>query len=74
MSDVKTLEDFKPQYGCSRFYPIDGWHEVGCSDRSWSKTQLQEALDNAKQSNAYLAYLLHESQKKESKSKMKGGE
>ena len=53
----KVLDDFKPQYSC-RFHPTNWWHEVGCSHKRWTKKQLQEALDNSKQSNAYMAHLL----------------
>jgi hypothetical protein len=40
----------KPTYSC-RFHPTDWWHEVGCSHRIWSATELQSALDKAKRSN-----------------------
>lgn len=39
----------KPIYNC-RFHPTDGWHEVGCSHREWTKEQLQDALNKAKRS------------------------
>jgi hypothetical protein len=55
--EKKELKDFKSQYSC-RFHPTDWWHEVGCPHQQWTKEQLQEALDNVKQSNAYLFYLL----------------
>lgn len=54
---MKTLKDFTPRYNC-RFHPTDGWHEVGCPHINWSKKQLQEALNNSRQSNEYLVYLL----------------
>ena len=55
--DKKELKDFTASYSC-RFHPIDWWHEIGCPHMKWSEEQLQEALDMAKQSNAYLFYLL----------------
>jgi hypothetical protein len=54
---VKELKDFSPTW-CCRFHPVNWWHEVGCPHREWTKEELQEALNNAKQSNAYLVYLL----------------
>ena len=54
----KTLQDFKAQYSC-RVHPVDWWHEVGCPDQVWEAEDLQKALDSAKQSNAYLLYLLY---------------
>jgi hypothetical protein len=56
---TKKLEDFKPVYNC-RFHPTDGWHEVGCNHKSWKKEELLNSLDNVKQSNAYLIYLLEQ--------------
>lgn len=56
MKTKKKLEDFKPQYAC-RFHPTDWFHEVGCSDQQWTKQELQDALNNAKQSLAYMTYL-----------------
>jgi len=53
---MKTLSDFIATYSC-RFHPFNGWHEVGCPHMKWTKKQLQDALDKAKQSNAYLIYL-----------------
>ena len=53
----KTLSDFEPVYVC-RFHPTDWFHEIGCSHQEWTVKQLQEALNAAKQSNAYLTYLL----------------
>ncbi len=53
----KTLDDFQPQYSC-RFHPTDWWHEVGCPHQTWTNEQLQDALNKAKQSNAYLSHLL----------------
>lgn len=55
--EEKELTDFKPQYTC-RFHPTDYWHEVGCPHQAWGMQDLQQALDNAKQSNAYLLYKL----------------
>ncbi len=52
----KTLNDFKPNYTCWE-HPFEGWHEVGCPHRAWGNDKLQEALNMAKQSNAYLSYL-----------------
>jgi len=57
MTKIMTLEDFSPSYSC-RFHPTDWWHETGCPHMKWKKKQLQEALDMAKQSNAYLVYLM----------------
>lgn len=55
---MNKLEDFTATYSC-RFHPTDGWHEVGCPHvKQWSKEELQEALNLAKQSNNYLIYLL----------------
>ncbi|MGH2613126.1 MAG: hypothetical protein ACRDFB_08800 [Rhabdochlamydiaceae bacterium] len=54
----KSIEDFQPVYSC-RFHPIDWFHEVGCPHKTdWTKEELQKALNNSKQSNAYLIYLL----------------
>lgn len=55
---LKTLHDFTATWNC-RFHPTDGWHEVGCPHKTdWTRDQLQEALNKAKQSNAYIVYLL----------------
>ncbi len=56
---MKKLEDFKASYSC-RFHPTDGFHEVGCPHKEWTKEELQNALNHAKQSNNYLVYLLGE--------------
>lgn len=53
---IKELKDFHASYNC-RFHPTDWWHEVGCPHKKWTIEELQEALDSAKQSNAYLGYL-----------------
>lgn len=53
----KTLDDFSASYNC-RFHPTDSWHEVGCPHQAWGNDDLQKALNNAKQSNAYLIYLI----------------
>ena len=55
--ELKEIKDFKPNYNC-RFHPTDSWHEVGCSHQAWCVQDLQNALNNAKQSNDYLIYLL----------------
>lgn len=57
MKKQKWLMDFEAEYNC-RFHPIDWWHEVGCPHREWSKDELQDALNKAKQSNAYIVYLI----------------
>ena len=57
IGEKKELKDFSPSYNC-RFHPTDGWHEVGCPHKEWTKEELQEALNNSKQSNAYLIYLI----------------
>lgn len=46
----KTKQISNPIYTC-RSHPSEGWHEVGCSHQSWSKEQLQEALDLSKRFN-----------------------
>lgn len=50
----KKLSDYEATYSC-RFHPTESWHEVGCSHQKWSVEELQEALDCAKQSIAFLA-------------------
>lgn len=58
MKVLKSLDDFKHITWNCRFHPFNGWHEAGCPHREWTKEQLQDALNLAKQSNAYLIYLL----------------
>lgn len=53
---MKTLKDFDPNYDCEKMSP--GFHIVGCSHKEWTKEQLKSSLDDEKQSNAYLAWLL----------------
>ncbi len=53
---IKTLEDFIPVWSC-RFHPINWWHEFGCPHQEWTKNQIEKALYQSKQSNAYLVYL-----------------
>ena len=55
--EKKELKDFKPIYNC-RFHPFNWWHEVGCPHKAWGVQDLQNALNLAKQSNAYLTSLL----------------
>ncbi len=40
----------KPRYTC-RHHPTDGWHEIGCPDKEWTKEDLQKALDQQKRNN-----------------------
>ena len=47
----------KPVYNC-RFHPINGWHEVGCPHKEWTKEQLQDALNKSKSSQQYQLSLL----------------
>jgi len=47
------LDDFQPRYSCDA-----NGHEFGCPHKTWSVEQLQVALNQAKQSNAFLLDVL----------------
>ena len=49
---IKFLEG-EPSFNC-RIHPTDGWHEVGCPDKEWTRDQLLDALKKAKRSNEWL--------------------
>lgn len=47
-SNRKVVNGKMNLYTC-RFHPTDWWHEIGCPHMKWTKKQLQEALDQAKE-------------------------
>ena len=45
----KKMDELKEKVlFCCRFHPTDGFHEVGCPHRDWSKEELVDAIKMAK--------------------------
>jgi len=56
----KKMDELKEKVlFCCRFHPTDGFHEVGCPHRDWTKEELVDAIKMAKVTHKVLVKQLH---------------
>jgi hypothetical protein len=61
----KKMDELKEKVlFCCRFHPTDGFHEVGCPHRDWTKEELIDALKMAKVTHKVLVKQLHKAERK----------